>query len=91
MNGTKRSGTTVLSLVIITSIVMLLVFVAMFMIGLGQYSDATADKISAYTNDARWDERHAVIVMGDSLIFLALGLVFMVLALALHEKSQNER
>ena len=91
MNGTKRSGTTVLSLVIITSIVMLLLFLVMFRVGFEQYADASADKIGAYTNDARWDERHAVIVMGDSLIFLTLGLIFMALALAVHEKSQNER
>lgn len=87
----QREGTSVLSLVIITSIVMLMLFVVMFRMGFDQFSDASADKIADWSDsNARWDERHATIVMADSVVFLALGLIFMAIALAVHDRSKDE-
>ena len=80
-----------MSLVIITSIVMLMLFVVMFRMGFDQFSDASADKIADWSDsNARWDERHATIVMADSVVFLALGLIFMAIALAVHDRSKSE-
>ena len=78
-----------MSLVIITSIVMLMLFVVMFRMGFDQFSDASADKIADWSDsNARWDERHATIVMADSVVFLALGLIFMAIALAVHDRGR---